>query len=388
MSHLHRVLVVLSLILMLSFALSPVIVADSTAAPSVSAYSAVLIEAQSGCVIYEKNANARLPMASTTKIMTALVAVRLAPLDTPICIDARAVGVEGSSIYLAQGEVLTLEELLYALLLESANDAAVAIAIGLTGSVEAFCEEMNREAERLGLSDTHFTNPHGLDDEQHYTTALDLALIARALLNNEALAAIVSTQKIRISTADPAYTRVLSNHNRLLRAYKGCIGVKTGYTKRSGRCLVSAAEKNGVQLIAVTLNAPDDWQDHSSMLDYGFRQLRSVLLCAEEEYQIQVPIVGGENASLLVSNQNPLYVTLPKKPIAVTTIVELPRFFFAPVQKGDTVGKVIYQATLDGSDVPVLLGEVELIASEQANPLPPKSIWQKIVDFLKNLFTF
>lgn len=388
MSNLHRVLVVLSLILMLSFALSPVIVADSTVSPSVSARSAVLIEAQSGCVIYEKNANTRLPMASTTKIMTALVAVRLAPVEKQICIDARAVGTEGSSIYLSEGEVLTLEELLYALLLESANDAAVAIAIGISGSVEAFCEEMNREAARLGLSDTHFTNPHGLDDAKHYTTALELARISQALLQNKQLAAIVSTQKIRIATADPAHTRVLSNHNRLLRAYEGCIGVKTGYTKRSGRCLVSAAEKNGVQLIAVTLNAPDDWQDHSSMLDYGFGQLRSVFLCAEEEYQIQVPIVGGENASLLVSNQNPLYVTLPKKPIAITTTVELPRFFFAPVQKGDTVGKVIYQATLDGSDVPVLLGEVDLIASEQANPLPPKSIWQKIVDFLKNLFTF
>ena len=388
MSKLFRVFVFLFLVTFLFASLSLTSAADFVASPSVSAQSAVLIEAQSGRVIYQKNANLRLPMASTTKIMTAIAAARLAPFDTQICIDARMVGVEGSSIYLAEGEILTLEELLYALLLESANDAAVAIAIGLSGSVEAFCEEMNREAARLGLADTHFTNPHGLDDEEHYTTAMELALVARALLSNPKLAAIVATQKIRITTADPAHTRVLSNHNRLLRAYTGCIGVKTGYTKRSGRCLVSAAEREGVRLIAVTLNAPNDWQDHSAMLDYGFEQLRSVLLCAKEEYQIEVPIVGGECAALLVSNPTPLSVTLPKKPIAVKATVELPRFLYAPVQKGDVVGKVVYQAASDGNGNFAVLGEVELLATDFAQTPPQKSFWQRIVDFFRNLFTF
>lgn len=388
MSRIHRTFLFL-LVLTTLFSLCPLsVMADSDVPPSVSAHSAVLVEAQSGRIVYAQNADLRLPMASTTKIMTALVAMRLAPLDTRICIDARAVGTEGSSIYLSEGEILTLEELLYALLLESANDAAVAIAVGLSGSVEAFCDEMNREANRLGLVDTHFTNPHGLDHEEHYTTAYELALIARALLENEKLAQIVSTQNKRITTADPSHTRLLGNHNKLLRTYDGCIGVKTGYTKRSGRCLVSAAERNGVRMIAVTLNAPNDWQDHSNMLDYGFNLFRSVLLCAKEEYRIDLPVVGGTSERVTVANTAALYATLPKQPISVHTTVELPRFLYAPVQNGDVIGKVVYTADTDGDGIREQLGELPLIATSAAECPPQKSFWQKIIDFFKSLFSF
>ena len=173
------------------------IYADETTSspPSLSAQSALLMEAESSSIVYEKNANVRLPMASTTKIMTALVALDLAAPDTVIAVDGRAVGIEGSSIYLCEGEKLTLEELLYALMLESANDAAVAIAIGLCGSEDAFIDSMNRKATSLGLSNTHFSNPHGLDAEAHYTTAYELAVIARAALQNALFKTIVSTRK-------------------------------------------------------------------------------------------------------------------------------------------------------------------------------------------------
>ncbi len=355
---------------------------------SVSAQSAVLIEAQSGAVIYAKNADMRLPMASTTKIMTALVATHLAPLDTEIPIDGRSVGVEGSSIYLTEGETLSLEELLYALLLESANDAAVAIAIGLSGSVEAFCKEMNREATKLGLTDTHFINPHGLDHEEHYTTAYELGLISRALLENPKLAEIVSTQKKTITSSDPDRTRYLANHNRLLRMYDGCIGVKTGYTKRSGRCLVSAAKRDGVCLIAVTLNAPNDWQDHSNMLDHGFSQYRSVLLCAAEECQIEVPVVGGEKASLTVSNATELRVTLPKRSLSVKVTVELPRFLYAPIKATEPIGKLVYSADLDGDGTKEVIGEVPLIACQTVEKSPKKSLWKRLVAFFQELFSF
>ena len=362
--------------------------AVSGASLLVSAQSALLIEAESGTVIYAKNADTRLPMASTTKIMTALVAARLAPLDTEISIDERSVGVEGSSIYLAEGETLSLEELLYALLLESANDAAVAIAIGLSGSVEAFCKEMNREATALGLTDTHFLNPHGLDHEEHYTTAYELALISRALLENPKLAEIVSTQKKTITSSDPDHTRYLANHNRLLRMYNGCIGVKTGYTKRSGRCLVSAAERDGVRLIAVTLNAPNDWQDHSMMLDYGFSQYHSILLCAAEEYRIEVPVVGGVTTSLTVSNARELRTTLPKRSLSVKATVELPRFLYAPIKATEPIGRVVYSADLDGDGTKEVIGEVPLIACQTVEKPPKKSFWQRLVAFFQELFSF
>lgn len=362
--------------------------AVSTGGLSTSAQSAILIEADSGAVVYAKNAETRLPMASTTKIMTALVAARLAPLETEIKIDDRSVGVEGSSIYLCKDEILSLEELLYALLLESANDAAVAIAVGISGSVEAFCEEMNREAAALGLTDTHFENPHGLDHAEHYTTAHELALIAKALLDTPKLAEIVATQKKSIAT-DADNTRYLTNHNRLLRAYNGCIGVKTGYTKRSGRCLVSAAEKNGVRLIAVTLNAPNDWQDHTDMLDYGFCQYHSVLLCAAEEYQIEVPVVGGTNSSLTVCNAQELRITLPKQPIALKATVELPRFLYAPIQTTEPVGRVVYTADLDGDGCKEVIGEIPLIACQMVEKQDQKKgFWQSIIAFFRNLFSF
>ena len=352
-------------------------------APTLSAKSAVLIEAESGTVVFAHNESLPLPMASTTKIMTALVALELCAPDTEITVDARAIGVEGSSIYLTEGEVLTLEQLLYAPLLESANDAAVAIAVGLTGSVEAFAEKMNEKAASLGLLDTHFVNPHGLDDERHYTTAHELAKIAQALLENDLLRTIVSTRKTTIPHAGTDGVRLLVNHNKLLRLYDGCIGVKTGFTKKSGRCLVSAAERDGVTLIAVTLDSPDDWNDHMSLFDYGFSRFTSVLLCDEGEITHTMPITGGVCDEITLCNTDTLRITLPVGYGEITRTVEAARFAYAPIAAGEILGKVVFSCDTDGDGIKECLGEVSLVSCNAVErKTTKKSFWKWLCGIL------
>ena len=249
------------------------ILVSSGQAPKTSARAAALYEPKSDTFLYTKNENQRLGMASTTKIMTALVALENAELEKVIRVDDRAVGIEGSSIYLKENEELSIEALIYSLMLRSANDAALALAYEISGSVEEFSRLMNEKAEGLGLTDTSFTNPHGLDNKDHYTSARDLAILTAAALKNEKFKEIVSTYKITIQSSTTE--RLLVNHNKLLTGYDGCIGVKTGYTKKSGRSLVSAAERNGVTLISVTIDDPDDWIDHKKMLDYGFSRYKT-----------------------------------------------------------------------------------------------------------------
>ncbi len=230
------------------------------------ARGAVLINAETNKILYERCAHTRLPMASTTKVMTALVALKYFEPQTEFEVPREAVGVEGTSASLGQGEVYSLEELLYALLLQSANDAAAAIAINVGGSIGNFAALMNREATLLGLCDTHFTNPHGLPDEEHYTTAYELALISSYALKNDTIASIVSAKHAKIVSSD-GIERHFYNHNKMLSSYKGANGVKTGFTKASGRCLISSAEREGITLIAVTLGSHDDWREHTRMLD-------------------------------------------------------------------------------------------------------------------------
>ncbi len=351
-------------------------------APSVSAQASVLIEADSGAVVCGKEANQRLPMASTTKIMTALTALSIASPDTEITVDAAAVGIEGSSIYLSENEVLSLKDLLYALLLESANDAAAAIAIGLSGSIEAFADEMNRVAKELSLKDTHFVNPHGLDHEEHYTTAYELALIARAALQNPVIREIVSTKKATIPH-DAGGARLLINHNKLLRMYDGCIGMKTGFTKHSGRCLVSAAERDGVVLIAVTLNAPNDWKDHSNLLDYGFSQYKSVLLCESDAVLCELPIVGGNKEYIPLYIANELRVTLPVRCQSITQAVECAHFEYAPIAGGQILGRVVFRADTDGDNIPEEIASAPLLAGTQVERTEAKrGFWQWLLSIL------
>ncbi len=240
-----------------------------TYATDVSAKAAVLIEAESGRVLFEKNPDSRLPMASTTKIMTALVALESGDLERNVTVAGEAEGVEGSSVYLHKGDRTTLIDLLYALMLQSANDAAVAIAVDVGGTQDRFVEMMNEKSRMLGLSDTHFDNPNGLDSKTHYTTANDLARLCAYAMKNELFREIVST-KVYDITLNEKLVRVV-NHNKLLWRLDGACGVKTGYTKASGRCLVSSVERNGKTYIAVTLNAPDDWSDHKKLYETALR---------------------------------------------------------------------------------------------------------------------
>ena len=233
-----------------------------------SAKAAALYDLESESFIFSKNERTRLPMASTTKIMTAIVVIENAPLDKTVTVDDRAIGVEGSSVYLLKGESLSIESLLYALMLRSANDAAAALAYEISGSIESFALLMNEKAASLGLSDTNFENPHGLDSNNHYTTAHDLAIISAYAMRIPEFVEICSTYKKEIPSS--LQSRILLNHNKLLSTYDDCIGIKTGYTKKSGRSLASAAEKDGKTLICVTINAPDDWNDHKKLYNYGF----------------------------------------------------------------------------------------------------------------------
>lgn len=237
--------------------------------PQVSAKSAALLDGMTGECLYEKNGDQRALIASTTKIMTGLLVCEAGDLDRTVTVPETAAGTEGSSMYLKSGETLTRRELLYGMMLHSGNDAALTLAISISGSEAAFVRQMNRRACALNLTQTHFANPHGLDSGENYSTALDLARLAQAALQNEQFRAVVSTKTITCAG------RTLTNHNKLLWRYDGCIGVKTGYTRHAGRILVSAAERGGRMLIAVTISDPDDWRDHVSLLDYGFAVLGS-----------------------------------------------------------------------------------------------------------------
>ena len=249
-----------------------VIVFSSTGAMalSLSAQSAILIDGATGEVIYEKNADKKMPMASTTKIMTAICTMENINSNVPIRVNSDAAGIEGSSIYLKAGEKITIKELLCGMLLNSGNDAATALALEVAGSVEKFSEIMNKTAIKIGANSTNFKNPSGLYDENHYTTARDLAKIAAYAMENPLIRWIVGLKEIKISNDGKGF-RYLKNHNKLLWQYEGCTGIKTGYTKKCGRCLVSSAKRGSKELIAVTLNAPDDWRDHKILFDYGFK---------------------------------------------------------------------------------------------------------------------
>ena len=348
---------------------------------SLSAKGAALIEAQTGEIIYEKSARLPMSMASTTKIMTAIVAIESGtPLDKPYKIPKEALGVEGSSIYLKDGEELSLRDLLYALMLESANDASVAIAIITYGDLPAFVSKMNEKAYELGLKNTHFDNPHGLDSENHYSSAIDLALLSRYALQNELFANIVSTRTYKIG-GENAILRTLVNHNKLLRLYDGANGVKTGYTRKTGRCLVSSASRDGVSLIAVTLNAPNDWHDHQNMLDYGFSLYESVNLCDIGDYTIELPVSGGKKSTVLLANDSALLYTQKRGDDGIYAALEASNEICAPICKGDILGKIVFYKNDEK------IGESSLVSLENIKKKEEKSFFIGLINYGKNKIT-
>ena len=300
------------------------------------ARSAVLMEYETGRVLYEHNAHEPLPMASTTKMMTALLAIEKGDLASPVTAGKNAFGVPGTSIYLAQGETLTLEEMLYGLMLASGNDAAVAIAEHIGGTAEAFCRMMTDRAEEIGCENTVFLTPHGLPCAGHHTTAWDLALIAREAMGQPAFRQIVSTQRASIPWPGHEYSRVLTNKNRLLSSYPGAVGVKTGYTKAAGRCLVFAAEREGMLLIGAVLNCPDWFDEAESILDQGFHNWQRVTLLSAGETVREIPVENTGGSVRVVAQRD------AAAPVPVDAwpdlLIDLPDTLPAGVRKGQEVG--------------------------------------------------
>ncbi len=324
---------------------------------AISALSAVVLDAASGRVLFEHNARTKRGMASTTKIMTALCALEYGNLEKTVTISNTASGVEGSSMYLAPGEKLKLADLVYGLMLVSGNDAATAIAENVSGSTEKFADLMNKKAMEISAFDTSFTNPHGLSDDNHYTTAYDLAKITAYAMQNPLFCEIVATKSKKLPQNEGGYPRLLVNHNKFLNMYEGCIGVKTGFTKATGRCLVTAVEKNGLRLVCVTLNDPDDWGDHKTMYDNAYSTFSPYKIKNSGEIVATANISRGELSSVELISPKDIYI-----PIATgeeTQIEITPQPFeelTAPIKAGDTLGSL--NVSLNGTPC----GEFPIVA--------------------------
>lgn len=323
---------------------------------SVSAKAAVVINGDTGEVIFEKNSHAKLSMASTTKIMTALLLCEYGNFQKEITVTSEMLRVEGSSMGLLSGDKVTLHDLLYGLMLSSGNDAANVIAFAVAGSKEKFVKMMNKKAQELKLTSTSFETPSGLDGENHYTTAYELALLTKYAMQNEEFCKAVSSQKATLNYGNPPYRRTLTNHNKLLKQYEGAVGVKTGFTKKSGRCLVSSAKRDGKFVIAVTLNAPSDWQDHKLMLDLGFSAIKQTHF-SPKTGSYHIPVVGGECDTLEVEIE-PLTVN-SLDTAEITCQIYLPSFVYAPINKDEVIGKAVY------SQGDKILAEKSLLTKEK-----------------------
>lgn len=306
-----------------------------------SAASAVLTEQKSGRILYEQDARQQRLIASITKIITAVVALEHGDLSAEYTVTERDMA-EGSSMYLRPGEVLTLEELLYGLMLASGNDAALAVAHCVSGSEEDFVALMNDTARRLEMHQSSFANPNGLDAPDHHSTAADMAILTAYALENETFRRIVSTAGISIGQ------RQLSNHNKLLGLYDGCIGVKTGYTKAAGRTLVSAAQREDMTLICVTLSDGNDWNDHTALLDYGFSAFSMVTPMAAGEKLASVLVRGGNTPLVgLMAAKDLCYPLTQGESLEI--VLRVPVSVPAPVIPGQVIGRI--SAYLNGEEV-------------------------------------
>ena len=346
--------------------------------PDISAQSYVLYCPQSGSVILSENAEKRMKPASTTKLMTTLLTLEAAQRKNTALTFTREMSAEGSSMYLKYGEKLRLSDLAVGMMMCSGNDAANAAALTIGKSSEKFAALMNKRAKQLGMKNTHFVTPSGLDDDNHYSTALDLALLMAAGLKNKAFRELTAQKSAKVSFINPKDKTVsYNNHNKLLRLDPRCIGGKTGYTQAAGRCLVSAASENGVTLICVTLNDRDDWNDHIALYDYGFSNISAY---TPEKINLKIPCVGGvtDIVNAVCGNAEPILLGADESKRVKRKIVT-ESFLYAPVKKGGTVGSVEYY--LDGR----LLKSYKLTAENDIETEKVKtSFWQKI----KELFNY
>lgn len=329
--------------------------------PGTSARADILIEAHSGTVLHEKNADKHMLIASTTKILTALVVLENCYTDDIVVIKDDFPAVEGSSIYLKPGEELSVLDLLYGLLLESGNDAAVALALHVSGSVAAFAELMNDCADKLGCRNSHFVNPHGLDKEDHYSSARDLALIAAEAMKNKTFSDIVATKQISVAG------RYFKNHNKLLWKCPGAIGIKTGFTESAGRSLVSCTERDGMRLICVTLSAPDDWDDHSNLYSWAFREFGCLNIAAADPQYGNIPVISGVKDAVQVHPAEDFsYIYLRSDKIEISW--DILKFVYAPVTQNNEAGLITIKSNGKTiKEIPLLYGEA--VALDQSVPL-------------------
>lgn len=356
----------------LLFLLISIILCSSAFAAEIeiSAHSAILCCADTGDVLYEKNADEKMLIASTTKLMTALVVLENAQLDEEVKPEPEWCNIEGSSMYLDYNKTYSVKELLTGLMLVSGNDAATVLANHISGSEAGFAKLMNDKAASLGMKNSHFTNPHGLDDPEHYSTARDMAILAESCLNNEELVSIAS--KISATVGELTYY----NHNRLLREYDGCTGLKTGYTIAAGRTLVSSAERNGMHLVCVTLNAPEDWADHKKLLDYGYNNY-SLSKFDESSFSVNLPVISAAKQTVSAVPENAITILASKSDV-VDVQLEAPRVLFAGGIKGEKVGQI--RVTVNGE----LAAEENLVYTE--NVIVDSTLHLSAWDKMQRLF--
>jgi len=334
---------------------------------ALSAQRAILLDAQTGRVLYEKDADAQSLIASTTKIMTALIVCEQCNVLDRMQIPKEAIGIEGSSMYLQEGEVLTVQELLYGLMLQSGNDAAIALAIYCGGTVEGFAELMNDKARLLGMTGSHFVNPHGLDSPGHYATARDLAVLASYAMRNPIFAQTVSTKTVTVGS------RTLRNHNKLLWQMEGADGVKTGFTKAAGRILVSSTTRQGRRLVVVTINAPNDWNDHKTLIESGFQNYHIKRIINTGDVLGTVEVINGVQKEVTLVSAKDFDFSVADSDMP-EIVVDGIGFVYAPVIEMQDAG-IAYVCL--GNNV---VGKIPLVYGEtiEEKREESQSFWQKI----------
>ena len=333
----------------------------------VSAKSAVVISADTGEIVYSKNSSEKLPMASTTKIMSALLCLESGDLYEPFVVDSEAIKVEGSSMGLQEGDIVTKYALACGMLLPSGNDGANAAAVKISGSLEEFAELMNNRAQKMGLSRTFFVTPSGLEGEGHGSSAEDMAILAAEALKNDLFREICSSATMKLEYGNPPYTRWLKNTNKLLTMYEGVYGVKTGFTDEAGRCLVSACEREGKRLICVTLNAPDDWNDHIKLYENCFEKVKTAELNIPCEMYVNLAGSDKEKLAVTVGEDIDDFTVYNCDTSGFMYTVAASPFVYAPVKAGDMVAELII------SDDERELKRLPLYAAEDAEYKLPES---------------
>ena len=361
-------------------AVIPASLSLDAAAVGVSAKACIVIDADTGEVVYGKSENERLPMASTTKIMSTLIALEY-DLDEEFTVDPDAIKIEGSSMGLKEGYKVTLRKLCYGMMLPSGNDAANATAVRIAGDVDSFVEMMNEKAKDLGLKNTHFVTPSGLDDytDDHYSTAYDMAVLMKAALKNKTFREIIATKTITIDFGG-GNTNTIGNTNKLLSYCKGIIGGKTGFTDKAKRCLVSACERDGATLICVTLNAPDDWNDHTALYNQYFQEYQNVTLTPSVD-SFKLPVVGAKAEYVNAGCESIRKKLFGGNTEGITECIVMKPFYYAPVKKGELMGEVRFIKNSEVIAVSPITANSDALENDEE-----LGLLDKIELFFKNLF--